>query len=153
MVCSNTSRVPAERLFYKAGELVSARRNRLKAKHMNTYLILNENTTLCNIRCSFQYLHIRYRIVDILCTCVKISVSYRFGIYCYRSSLVIKASRPTGWNCWCLVSTNLSAYNVLLVALPDQCHIYICGRIFSMNISTAAALLSFAIILRCAGEI
>ena len=47
-VCNNTSRVPhvpAERLFSKAGELVSARRNRLKPKQVNTYLFLNKNMT------------------------------------------------------------------------------------------------------------
>ena len=30
--------IPAERLFSKAGELASARRNRLKPKQVNTYL-------------------------------------------------------------------------------------------------------------------
>uniref|UniRef100_A0A1X7TCX8 HAT C-terminal dimerisation domain-containing protein n=1 Tax=Amphimedon queenslandica TaxID=400682 RepID=A0A1X7TCX8_AMPQE len=34
--------VPAERLFSKAGELISARRNRLKPKHVNMVLFLNK---------------------------------------------------------------------------------------------------------------
>ena len=40
-LCIPGTSVPAERLFSKAGELVSARRNRLKPKHVNTYLFLN----------------------------------------------------------------------------------------------------------------
>ena len=35
--------VPAGRLFSEAGELISARRNRLKPKHVNMFLFLNQN--------------------------------------------------------------------------------------------------------------
>ena len=34
------------KILSKAGELVSARRNRVKPKHVNTYFFLNKNTTL-----------------------------------------------------------------------------------------------------------
>ncbi len=34
--------VPSERLFSKAGELISAKRNRIKAKHVNMFLFLNQ---------------------------------------------------------------------------------------------------------------
>ena len=42
-LCIPSTSVPAERLFSKAGELVSARRNRLKPKHINYFLFLNKN--------------------------------------------------------------------------------------------------------------
>ena len=42
-LCIPGTSVPAERLFAKAGELVSARRNRLKPKHVNMFLFLNKN--------------------------------------------------------------------------------------------------------------
>ena len=42
-LCIPSTSVPAERLFSKAGELVSARRSRLKPKHVNMYLFLNKN--------------------------------------------------------------------------------------------------------------
>lgn len=35
--------VPAERIFSKAGQIVSERRNRLKAKHVNMFVFLNNN--------------------------------------------------------------------------------------------------------------
>lgn len=35
--------VPAERLFSKAGELISAKRNRLKPENVNMFLFLNKN--------------------------------------------------------------------------------------------------------------
>ena len=41
-LCIPGTSVPAERLFSKAGELVSARRNRLKPKHVNMMLFLNK---------------------------------------------------------------------------------------------------------------
>lgn len=37
------SSVPSERIFSKAGELVSQRRNRLKGDHVNILLFLNKN--------------------------------------------------------------------------------------------------------------
>ena len=37
------SSVPSERLFSKAGELVSERRNRLKPKNIDMMLFLNKN--------------------------------------------------------------------------------------------------------------
>ena len=40
--------VPAERLFSKAGELLSIRRSRIKPKHVNMFLFLNKNI-LANI--------------------------------------------------------------------------------------------------------
>ena len=47
LVCNSLQRsiysLPSERLFSKAGELVSARRSRLKPKHVNAYLFLNKN--------------------------------------------------------------------------------------------------------------
>ena len=39
---SGTS-VPAERLFSKAGEIVSARRANIKSKNLDTVLLLNKN--------------------------------------------------------------------------------------------------------------
>ena len=42
-LCIPGTSVPSERLFSKAGELVSARRNRLKPKHVNMFLFLNKN--------------------------------------------------------------------------------------------------------------
>ena len=42
-LCIPVTSVPSERLFSKTGQLVSARRNRLKPKHVNTYLFLNKN--------------------------------------------------------------------------------------------------------------
>ena len=42
-LCIPGTSVPAERLFSKPGQLVSARRNRLKPKHVNTFLFLNKN--------------------------------------------------------------------------------------------------------------
>ncbi len=41
-----TTSVPAERLFSKAGETISQRRNRLKAKNVNMLLFLNTNLKL-----------------------------------------------------------------------------------------------------------
>ena len=35
--------IPAEMLFSKAGELVPVKRNRLKPKHINMFLFLNQN--------------------------------------------------------------------------------------------------------------
>lgn len=42
-LCVPSTSVPSERLFSKAGELVSARRNRIKPKHINLFLFLNKN--------------------------------------------------------------------------------------------------------------
>ncbi len=42
-LCIPGTSVPSERLFSKVGELVSARRNRLKPKHVNMFLFLNKN--------------------------------------------------------------------------------------------------------------
>lgn len=42
-LCIPGTSVPAERLFSKAGELVSMRRNRLKPKNVNMFLFLNKN--------------------------------------------------------------------------------------------------------------
>ena len=41
--CIPGTSVPAERVFSKAGELVSIRRNRLKPKNVNMFLFLNKN--------------------------------------------------------------------------------------------------------------
>ena len=43
-VCLSTvaTSVPSERLFSKAGELVSAKRNRIKAKNVDMMLFLNK---------------------------------------------------------------------------------------------------------------
>lgn len=38
--------VPSERVFSKAGELISDRRNRLSAEHVNELLFINANTQL-----------------------------------------------------------------------------------------------------------
>ncbi|KAK3872140.1 hypothetical protein Pcinc_022761 [Petrolisthes cinctipes] len=43
-LCIPATSVPSERLFSKAGELVSAKRSRLKAKNINMFLFLNKNT-------------------------------------------------------------------------------------------------------------
>ena len=40
--------VPAERIFSKAGQTVSERRNRLKAKHVNMFVFLNKKIKLVN---------------------------------------------------------------------------------------------------------
>ena len=42
-LCIPSTLVLAERLFSKGGEIVSARRNRLKSKHVNMFLFLNKN--------------------------------------------------------------------------------------------------------------
>ena len=42
-LCIPGTSVPAERVFSKAGELVSIRRNRLKPKNVNMFLFLNKN--------------------------------------------------------------------------------------------------------------
>ena len=42
-LCIPATSVPSERLFSKAGELVSARRSRLKPNHINMMLFLNKN--------------------------------------------------------------------------------------------------------------
>ena len=41
--CPGTS-VPSERLFSKAGELVSAKRSRIKPKNVDMFLFLNQNS-------------------------------------------------------------------------------------------------------------
>lgn len=43
-LCSPSSSVPCERVFSKAGELVSKRRNRLGAKTLQKLLFLNKNS-------------------------------------------------------------------------------------------------------------
>ena len=40
-LCTVATSVPSERLFSKAGELISARRNRIKPKNINMFLFLN----------------------------------------------------------------------------------------------------------------
>ena len=42
-LCIPATSVPSERLFSKAGELISAKRSRLKEKNINTILFLNYN--------------------------------------------------------------------------------------------------------------
>uniref|UniRef100_UPI0035902B98 E3 SUMO-protein ligase ZBED1-like n=1 Tax=Myxine glutinosa TaxID=7769 RepID=UPI0035902B98 len=42
-LCAPATSVPAERLYSKAGELISEKRNRLKDKHVNMYLFVNKN--------------------------------------------------------------------------------------------------------------
>ena len=42
-LCIPATSVPSERLFSKAGELVSIRRNRLKSKNVDMLLFLNKN--------------------------------------------------------------------------------------------------------------
>ena len=42
-LCIPGTSVPSERIFSKAGELVSVKRNRLKPKHVNIFLFLNKN--------------------------------------------------------------------------------------------------------------
>lgn len=42
-LCVPATSVPSERLFSKAGELISAKRNRLKDKNIDTILFLNKN--------------------------------------------------------------------------------------------------------------
>ena len=42
-LCIPGTSVPSERLFSKAGELVSLRRSRIKPKHVNMFLFLNQN--------------------------------------------------------------------------------------------------------------
>ena len=42
-LCIPGTSVPAERVFSKAGELVSMRRNRLKPKNVSMFLFLNKN--------------------------------------------------------------------------------------------------------------
>ena len=44
-LCVPGTSVPSERVFSKAGELISARRNALKPKHVNMLLFLNKNLT------------------------------------------------------------------------------------------------------------
>ena len=41
-LCTVATSVPSERLFSKAGELISAKRNRLKLENVNTFLFLNK---------------------------------------------------------------------------------------------------------------
>lgn len=43
-LCTVATSVPAERLFSKAGELLSIRRSRIKPKHVDMFLFLNKNT-------------------------------------------------------------------------------------------------------------
>ena len=45
-LCIPGSSVPSERLFSKAGQLVSERRNRLKPKNIDMMLFLNQNLKL-----------------------------------------------------------------------------------------------------------
>ena len=46
-LCIPGTSVPAERVFSKAGELVSMRRSRLKPKNVNMFLFLNKNIFTC----------------------------------------------------------------------------------------------------------
>ena len=48
-LCVPATSVPSERLFSKAGELVSAKRNRLKPKYVDMMLFLNKNILLLHI--------------------------------------------------------------------------------------------------------
>ena len=42
-LCIPSTSVPAERIFFKAGELVSARRSNIKPKNVNMILFLSQN--------------------------------------------------------------------------------------------------------------
>ena len=48
-LCVPATSVPSERLFSKAGVLVSAKRNRLKPKYVDMMLFLNKNILLLHI--------------------------------------------------------------------------------------------------------
>ena len=42
-LCITATSVPSERLFSKAGELISHKRSRMKPKNVNMFLFLNKN--------------------------------------------------------------------------------------------------------------
>ena len=82
--------VPTERLFSKAGEIISAKRNRLTSEHVNMFLFLNKYsnsgvssdstaTTFCNHNYPFKTKLINIIIISFL-VCIIINVTSLFVI-------------------------------------------------------------------------